>query len=247
MGRGGKTESRAEFVRHGQAQLEMSRSSDFPLLFARPTTVDVNIASYWVLGARYQQIVARTFYTGQPDPDPGVLRAGCCCCCWCVDACHHLLVLCAVHGLESIIIILPYSPDPCVSAVSATFCVFASLLIIISIIVPSILHACNCSSNLDAPSTACSLPPCQTPRPHLSPVHIRAAHYPVLLRHTVCLVSKTATPIASHSIILASPYHHYCPVLFAPARSFISHSRPATLFITAYHTTPHSSSRCHLP
>lgn len=33
---------------------------------------------------------------------------------------------------------------------------------------------------------------------------IRGAHYPVLLRHTVCLADTTATPIASHSIIPAS-------------------------------------------
>jgi hypothetical protein len=54
----------------------------------------------------------------------------------------------------------------------------------------------------------------------------------VLLRHTVCLADKTATPIQT-------PLHHpstalFLPLLFHPARSFISHSRPATVFITAY-------------
>jgi hypothetical protein len=90
-------------------------------------------------------------------------------------------------------------------------------------------HASNCSSNLEAPSTACSLPRYH----HQNTSHlIRGVHYPVLLRHTVCLADKTATPIQI-------PFHHpstalFLPLLFHPARSFISHSRPATLFITAY-------------
>jgi hypothetical protein len=90
-------------------------------------------------------------------------------------------------------------------------------------------HASNCSSNLEAPSTACSLRRYH----HRNTSHlIRGVHYPVLLRHTVCLASKTATPIQI-------PFHHpstalFLPLLFHPARSFISHSRPATLFITAY-------------
>jgi hypothetical protein len=52
----------------------------------------------------------------------------------------------------------------------------------------------------------------------------------VLLRHTVCLADN-------HSTILASALF----LLFEPARSFISHARPATLFITAQHTPRHAN------